>query len=282
MDDTHKARLNTVLIDQHKRGVEWPEVTPKLIQEAKDTAPLSVDKRAYRLLQFLSDLTSVVGDSVTLGTQAVEADSYGQRAISEGPTFWRALARSESTQAGEVQFLLDYLLGKGYIEGQRAGFGLGYFTVTVDGYSHVAQHQINADSSQAFIAMWFDESMIEAYERGIEPAVVEAGYAPLRIDQKEHINKIDDEIIAEIRRSRFLVADFTHGRDGERGGVYYEAGFAHGLRLPVIFSCREDSLDKLHFDTSHYSHIVWTDPVDLQEKLKNRILAVLGEGPGPY
>ena len=32
---------------------------------------------------------------------------------------------------------------------------------------------------------------------------------PVRIDQKERLNKIDDEIIAEIRRSRFLVADFT-------------------------------------------------------------------------
>ena len=127
--------------------------------------------------------------------------------------------------------------------------------------------------------MWFHESMTQAYEDGIGPAVEEAGYSPLRIDQKEHINKIDDEIIAEIRRSRFLVADFTQGADGARGGVYYEAGFAHALSLPVIFTCREDSLNDLHFDTEHYNHIVWTDENELREKLKNRILAVIGEGP---
>ncbi len=101
----------------------------------------------------------------------------------------------------------------------------------------------------------------------------------MRIDQKEHINKIDDEIIAGIKQSRFLVADFTHGEDGARGGVYYEAGFAHGLGLPVIFTCQKDSVDKLHFDTNHYNHIVWTTPEELREKLKNRILAVIGEGP---
>ena len=127
--------------------------------------------------------------------------------------------------------------------------------------------------------MWFHESMAEAFEKGIKPAVEDAGYEPLRIDRKEHINKIDDEIIAEIRRSRFLVADFTHGEDGARGGVYYEAGFAHGLGIPFIFTCRDDTVETLHFDTNHYSHIVWSDPMDLREKLKNRILAVIGEGP---
>ena len=57
--------------------------------------------------------------------------------------------------------------------------------------------------------MWFDLSMDEAYQNGIQPAIEDAGYEAVRIDRKDHNNKIDDEIIAEIRRSRFLVADFT-------------------------------------------------------------------------
>ncbi len=121
--------------------------------------------------------------------------------------------------------------------------------------------------------------MDEAFDQGIKPAIEGTGYKPLRIDQKEHVNKIDDEIIAELRRSRFVVADFTHGEDGARGGVYYEAGFAHGLERPVFFTCRKDKMKTLHFDTNHFNHIVWTDPADLREKLKNRILAVIGEGP---
>ena len=123
------------------------------------------------------------------------------------------------------------------------------------------------------------KALNEAFEHGIEPAIKDTGFNPLRIDRKEHINKIDDEIIAELRRSRFIVADFTHGKDGARGGVYYEAGFAHGLNLPVIFTCREDAVETLHFDTEHYNHIVWSNPMELREKLKNRILAVIGEGP---
>ena len=154
--------------------------------------------------------------------------------------------------------------------------------VSVEGHSQIELQGTNTDSSQAFVAMWFHDSTNDAYEKGIEPAIKEAGYKPLRVDRKEHVNKIDDEIIAELRRSRFLVADFTHGKDGARGGVYYEAGFAHGLGLPVIFTCRKDSMKTLHFDTNHYNHIVWKTPDELREKLKNRILAVIGKGPETY
>ena len=61
--------------------------------------------------------------------------------------------------------------------------------------------------------MWFNTSMNDAYEEGIALAIEDAGYKPVRIDRKDHNNKIDDEIIAEIRRSRFLVADFTADYD---------------------------------------------------------------------
>ena len=155
--------------------------------------------------------------------------------------------------------------------------------VTVEGHGRVEELEIREraiDRSQAFVAMWFDNSMIEAYEKGIGPAIETSGYTPLVINRKEHINRIDDEIEAEIRRSRFVVADFTHGNSGARGGVYYEAGLAKGRDLPVIFTCREDSLETLHFDTNHYNHIVWSTPEELLEKLKNRILSVIGEGPG--
>jgi len=103
----------------------------------------------------------------------------------------------------------------------------------------------------------------------------------IRIDKKEHNNKIDDEIIAEIRRSRFLIADFTCERKNVRGGVYYEAGFAQGLGIPVIWTCKDTSLTDLHFDTRQYSHIIWKNPADLLIQLKNRIGATIGDGPLP-
>ena len=123
--------------------------------------------------------------------------------------------------------------------------------------------------------MWFDEQMHSVWEKGFHPAIEAAGYRPRRIDRKEHVNKICDEIIAEIRRSRFVVADFS----GQRGGVYYEAGYASGRDIPVIWTCREDDFEKVHFDIRQYNSIVWVTPEELAQRLQVRIEAVIGDGP---
>lgn len=148
---------------------------------------------------------------------------------------------------------------------------------------------IGAESRQGFVAMWFGSEMNEPFKNGFDPAIRDAGYDPQRIDQKQHLNKIDDEIIAEIRRSRFVVADFTseivdHLKKPTaiaRGGVYYEAGFAQGLGIPVIWTVRADCVDHMHFDTRQYSHLVWNDSAELKTLLQNRIVALFGQGPIP-
>ena len=87
----------------------------------------------------------------------------------------------------------------------------------------------------------------------------------------EHKDDINHRIIADIHRSGLLVADFT----GNRGGIYYEAGFAGGLNIPVIWTVRETDVCNLHFDTRQFKHIVWTTGEDLREKLQNRIAATI-------
>jgi len=64
-------------------------------------------------------------------------------------------------------------------------------------------------------------------------------------------------------------------KTGQRGGVYFEAGFALGLGKPVIWTCRSDDMEKLHFDTRQYNHVTWNTPIELKDKLVNRILATL-------
>ena len=89
------------------------------------------------------------------------------------------------------------------------------------------------------------------------------------MDEKQFNDKIDDKIIAEIRRSGLVVADVT----GHRADVYYEAGFATGLGLPVIWTWEEADIENAHFDTRQYNHIVWKDAEDLKTKLVSRIEA---------
>jgi len=126
-------------------------------------------------------------------------------------------------------------------------------------------------SNQAFVAMWFDPEMDPVYNEGLAPGLRDAGYDPFRVDRAPHNNKIDDEIIAGIRRSGLLVADFTR----QRQGVYYEAGFAVGLGIPVIRTCRKSEIDDVHFDTRQYSHILWETPEGLRKSLRDHIEATV-------
>jgi nucleoside 2-deoxyribosyltransferase len=80
-----------------------------------------------------------------------------------------------------------------------------------------------------------------------------------------------------IRRSRFLVSDLT----GNRPGVYYESGFAAGLGLPVVWTCRKDRLHLVHFDNRQFNFILWeADHLgQFKEALQYRIEATVGQGP---
>ena len=154
----------------------------------------------------------------------------------------------------------------------------GHFKIAPNGWAHLEKlKEINPGSNQCFVALWFDENMNQIYNEALAKAILEAGYKPHRVDQREYNDKIDDEIIAQIRRSRFIVADFT----GQRGGVYYEAGFAKGLGLDVIFTCKKDEIEKLHFDVRQYNCIDWEADqlTEFVKKLRNRMESVFGHGP---
>ena len=270
-----KARLTTWLIEQRRLGVQCPRITNEILREVEQRRLLSVQERAHRLLRYLGKLERHVGEG------------FGSRKSKEDEQFLNMLAFSESTvstpekgaQRKEIEFFIEYMENQDWITSSNAN-GREFHHLTVEGYAHLEEREHTFSfSSKAFVAMWFDDSMKAARETGIVSAITEAGYEAIVIDQQEYVGKIDDEIIAEIRRARFVVADFTHGDSGPRGGVYYEAGFAHGLDIPVMFTCQESSLEKVHFDTRQYNHIVWKTPEDLRSKLVKRIAAVIGDGP---
>jgi nucleoside 2-deoxyribosyltransferase len=168
---------------------------------------------------------------------------------------------------------LDRLLEElGYFRGDE----MGLWFVTGKGRLRAEELARSAlQSPTAFVAMWFSDETTEAWENGIRPGVQEAGYDPVRVDQIEHAGRIDDQIILQINRSRFIVADFT----GHRGGVYFEAGYALGKGLDVIWTCRAGDVDQLHFDIRQYNCIVWQEPADLRDRLPARIENTVGLGP---
>ncbi len=296
-DYREKARLTSWLIEQRQLGNECPEITEGIIKLVKQRRDMSIPDRADAILGYIASKIKELGEALTYDKndpieeyQEIFPNAEAQPSFQELMSEWKInyhelIAFSECIDIGELTSLMKYLKRREWIEYRQVFGNNSHYTcsLTIEGYIRLAEIQKNkTDSSRGFMAMWFDQSMDKIWQEGFEPGIRKAGYEPVRIDQKQHVNKIDDEIIAEIRRSRFLVADFTQGETGARGGVYYEAGFAHGLGIPVIFTCREDCLGKIHFDIRQYNCIIWKeeDLETLQKNLTNRITAILGDGPG--
>lgn len=134
----------------------------------------------------------------------------------------------------------------------------GAFDITINGHDRqlTAKAHILLDEwsprrtslSQAFVAVGSEPPMVLAFDQEFSKAISASGYEPVCVDRTGFNGATNDQIIAEIRRSAFVVADLT----GHPGNVYYEAGFAHGLGRSVIFTCRKDEIKDLRFDVRQY------------------------------
>jgi nucleoside 2-deoxyribosyltransferase len=235
-------------------GEAPPVILNSNVQALLRRAPrLAVPEKRDRLLELMAQETEIAG-------AATKWNAFNDYPLV--PT------RNEA----EAMWLLDSLEAAGLIRHTDKGGG----ALTMAGWERVSQlRQAGPNSGFAFVAMSFAPEMSALYDEAIAPAVREAGYEPIRVDRKEHANSIDDEIIGNIRKARFMVADFT----GNRAGVYFEAGMMTGLGRTVIWMCDKKELEKVHFDVRQRSFIVWASMEEARKRLRERIVAIEGEGP---
>lgn len=297
-----RIKVSRWVYDKNRIG-EIGRLTYQEVRKIERQERLRIEQRTERLLRCFAELPSQV--SLGLCYAGRKDKNHAEFQLIEAATECRGDASEfqvgeESYQIfggtmqlpQELSWLISAAVESGWLEKDDPSSETrsrdSYIRLTPAGVKRLEELEIKAvNSEQAFVAMWFNESVNEAYEKGVERAIRDSGYKPLRIDKQEHIGKIDDQIIAEIRRSRFVVCDFTCELieyDGKqkafpRGGVYYEAGFAQGLGIPVVWMCRADHIEHVHFDTRQFNHITWDTPEELREKLRNRIGAVIGDGP---
>jgi hypothetical protein len=139
----------------------------------------------------------------------------------------------------------------------RYSSGTVVFQLTLAGWErYAALKRAQIDSRTAFMAMKFgDAELNDVVDRCFRPAVQRAGFELRVLTDHQQAGLIDDQIRAALIAARFVVADLTHGSFG----AYWEAGFADGRGLPVIYTCRQAEWDKAktHFDTNHMTTVLW-------------------------
>lgn len=176
----------------------------------------------------------------------------------------------------EADAILSALDNDGYIDEITDGD----FTLTAEGLRYAAELAATArtESTSVFIAACFDDVLKDSRDT-IQSVVNSLGYKSRIVNREPHNEFIDLKIYELIRESRFVVADLTCNRQS----VYYEVGFAHGLGLEVILTCRKDHFadkndesKRVHFDINHRNILTWENTAELSEKLRAHIYQCFG------
>lgn len=187
-------------------------------------------------------------------------------------------AMGYAIDSDEIDGMLEIMCDLGWIKTPSNTGHIYDFKFTAKGFD-TAERLIltNVDSKKVFIAMQFSDDLLELCRAAIQPACKACGF-DAGLVSNNHNNGITDEIIAEIRRSKFVIVDFTYNN----AGAYFEAGFAQGLGRPVIRICQKEWFDEenertngkaLHFDVRHYNTILYENHQHLIDKLKANIRA---------
>lgn len=255
------SKLSAYVRDRSERGLSIYLDSRNADEISANTPDYRVADKQLRLMQALERKTNYPGATVGLSSQfdyplawAATPDELGYH-----------MRTLHERQLIEVTDPDPYNIDRGYFKA----------CIRPDGWDYLENRgKVQAESSQAFVAMSFSKQMHPAWLSGLKVAIESAGYKPYRVDEAPHIDRIDAKIISEIKNSKFVVADVTE----QKSGVYFEAGFAIGLSKPVFWSVREDELAKVHFDTRQFNHVVWKTEAELADKMAALIVAVAGKG----
>ncbi len=247
--------------DNNEQENDPPEITSNVLRNLENSIPnYSPSQKQLILMRNIERHTKFPGHAVNI----VPEYDY--------PLSW-------ATNVAELLYYLQNLVDRNFLRlpekaHEKVNTMVNIVEIAPLGWEYLEKNEDKSTfSDQAFVAMSFSPEFKSAWENAIKPAIQRAGYKAYRVDSQPHSDRIDTKIMTEIKNSRFLLADVTE----QKQGVYFEAGYALGLSIPVIWSCRKDDISNVHFDTRQYNHILWENEKELEEVIYNFVCAIIGK-----
>jgi hypothetical protein len=241
-----RSILSHRLRRMQRRELPPPEVDASFLPGVSDRLP-SPTEQADNLILWVGDNQSSPEQLVTISNDAELASWIGtsiSRNLHDEGLFW----------------LLQQSPVKRLIENYANISDPSRLQLTFEGWERFEALKRNVvESRKAFMAMKFgDDELNRVVHTCFKPAVERTGFKLKLLTEDQPAGLIDDQLRVALRTSRFVIADLTHANNG----AYWEAGFAEGLGLPVIYTCRKDKWGDTHFDTSHLNTVIW-NPLEL-------------------
>jgi hypothetical protein len=175
------VRLSGWVREQNAAGLIPVRITPEVWHRVPQMRRPGLRERASRVLSVIArDYGRNLDAFFVLDTTSLDLGLQGV---------------SYSRDQAELFVLFNILIDDGYIRSSNSSA----CALSVRGLlAAEALAASGSSSAQGFVAMWFDESLRDAWINGFDPGIRTAGFRPFRIDNKDYVGGISDEIISEI------------------------------------------------------------------------------------
>ena len=206
--------------------------------------PVTIEDKGNRLLQYL----------------------YRHSEGPEGPVVIHPLSKSYnltySPNLQELVYIIDKLINEQLLI--REGMT---FKLTEKGWREAAANAGGKRLKPCFVLIPDEEDLRTEWQiTALFPKIEQCGYLPrlLTHTKTQSRDKYSLELIAD---SKLIIADLT----GQFPEVYFAAGYALGLNIPVIWTVNSSAADKLYIQIEEIRPIVWDTAEELAAVLLQRL-----------
>jgi hypothetical protein len=224
---TLKTDEDKILFSGYLRNNQTTTITEEFISEVlpgiRDYCKqIPLDEKISKIKNYIYQETTSLGKHVPLGYDKLYTLFY----LKDSKEFWSLIKYLQET---------DILNKNTPVGGPTANVLL-----TVKGFANIESTLKDySQSKKLFIACKFKTDYEDDLVKAIKAACAICGFDAKRVSDEKHDNDITHKIIADIKQSRFIIADFTD----QNNGVYYEAGYAMGMSKKVIRLVNEKQIN---------------------------------------
>lgn len=130
----------------------------------------------------------------------------------------------------------------------------------------------NTQSKTCFVLMPFSAPFNDYYQKIYKPAIKDAGFKPLRVDEITAPRPFIEDIVDSIRNSDVVLAEIT----GRNPNVMYEMGIAYAAKTPIVIISQ--SVSEAPTDLKHQRIVVYdTTKPSWPAKLRSHITNAMRE-----
>jgi len=251
---------------------------PFVLGEAMESANVDASVLSHKIRRAVDNKARVIISEDSLASYGAKEQLPNPREQADNLILWIgshqknhtdwATARQEQLAANigtaisanedDLSWLSRQLANEGLYDRNDTGDAQGWrLRLTMNGWKRYDDLTRRVVAGRiAFMAMAFGQSELDsALDQCFRPAAKRTGFELRKLNEGQPAGLIDNQIRTRIRTARLVIADLTHDNDG----AYFEAGFAEGLGINVIYTCEEKKFKttKTHFDTNHMVTILW-------------------------